>query len=125
MARPASSYTKALEIWFAFYQERKREKYMMDAKSGMHLKQLLKKIEFRLKDKGIEASEERVLNAFAVFLMVIKDKWILDNLELAIVNSKYNVIISKASEHSPFVVASRIADIIKGRDYSERTAKTG
>lgn len=125
MKQPNPTFSKALELWFTYYQDRKKERYCMDGKSGMHLKQLLKKLETRLKDKGYEANEDQILNALAVFLLSITDKWILDNLEISIVNSKYNVIISKAANGSPFVTSSRVADIIASRGYSEGAAKTG
>lgn len=125
MKQPNPTFKRALELWFQFYQDRKNERYMMDGKSGAHLKQLIKKLETRLKDKGYEANEDQILNALAFFLLSITDKWILENLEISIVNSKYNVIISKAANSSPFVTSSRVADIIAGRGYSEGAAKTG
>lgn len=123
--QPNPTFTRALELWFTYYQDRKKERYCMDGKSGMHLKQLLKKLETRLKDKGYEANEDQILNALAVFLLSITDKWILDNLEISIVNSKYNVIISKAAASSPFVNSQKISEIIQGRSYGDFQKHTG
>lgn len=115
------TFKPALELWFRFYQDRTGETYIMDAKSGNHLKQLLKKLEAAMKAKGYDPTPEQILNALAVLLMSIQDKWILSNLEIAIVNSKFNVIISQARKNSPVVSAQRIDELVASRGHFKRT----
>jgi hypothetical protein len=62
----------------------------MDGSQGRHLKQLIKKVELKVIDVGMEASEENVLNSLKGFLYSITDQWIIDHLDISIVNSKFN-----------------------------------
>jgi hypothetical protein len=55
-----------------------------------HLKQLIKKVELKVIDVGMDASEENVLNSLKGFLYSITDQWIIDHLDISIVNSKFN-----------------------------------
>lgn len=115
------AFKPALSLWFKYYKDRTGENYVMDAKSGNHLKQLLKKIESKMREKGLEPTSDQVVNSLAVLLVSIKDKWILDNLEIAIVNGKFNAIIAQAKRNSPVMSASRIDDIVAERGYNQRT----
>jgi hypothetical protein len=71
----------------------------MDGQQGKHLKLLIKKIEAKVKEVGMEVNEETMQNSFKGFLGLITDKWILENLDISIVNSKFNVLYSKASRN--------------------------
>lgn len=96
---------------------------MFDGKDGKHLKLLLKKIEAKVKEKGMEPTEENILNSFRMFLEAITDKWILDNLEIAKVNSSFNSLYVKAKQSSPFTRARGISDIVRDK-YSSDTKRT-
>jgi len=114
-------YKSAVDAWFHFYRYHTGEEYVFDGKDGAHLKQLLKKIETKLKQKGFEVNEETVIATLKGLLNSLKnDRWILDHLELSIVNSKFNVIYSKAIKSNPFTAGDRIDDIIEKRN-RERT----
>lgn len=89
----------------------------MDGQQGKHLKQLIKKVEFKIKEMGMEVNEDTMTNSFKGFLGLIQDKWILDNLDISIVNSKFNVLYSKASRN---VFTANYFDTKYG---SERTAQ--
>lgn len=102
-------------IWFTFYQQKTGEQYVFDAKDGRHLKQLIKKVETKVRQKGFEPSEENITATFMGFLEEIKDPWILDNLEVAIVNSKFNVLYARAIRTNPFTQRNRTDDIIERR----------
>lgn len=113
-------YKSSISIWFAFYEHHTHTKYVFDGKDGRHLKQLLKKIEMKVKEKGMEPNEENILNSLKGFLNSIKDQWILDHLDIAIVNSKFNILYVAAVRSNPFTVSDRISDIVERRN-SERT----
>lgn len=108
-------YKLAVEAWFTFYKHHTGEQYVFTARDGMHMKQLIKKVETKVKQKNIEPTEDNVLNSLKGFLNSLRDPWILEHLELSIVNSKFNVIYAKAIKSNPFTVSSRIDDIVKSR----------
>jgi len=109
-------YKTAVEIWFTFYKHHTGEQYVFDGKDGMHLKQLIKKITTKVEQKGMEANDVNITNSLKGFLNSLKDQWILDHLELSIVNSKFNILYAKAVRSNPFTAADRISDIVERRN---------
>jgi hypothetical protein len=105
----------ATAIWFDYYLACTGERYMFDGKDGKHLKLLLNKIKLKVIEKGMEPTEENILNSFRGFLTAITDKWIFDNLEIAIVNSKFNSLYVKAKQSSPFTRAHGISEIVRAK----------
>lgn len=108
-------YREAVGAWFDFYFLHTGEKYMFGSKDGKHLKLLLKKIETKVKEKNLEPTEENILNSFKGFLSSLKDQWILDNLEIAIVNSKFNPLYAKAIRSNPFNKGQQIDEIVRNK----------
>lgn len=108
-------YKSAVDVWYSFYRYKIGEEYVFDKKDGFHLKQLLSKIETKLKQKGMDTGPEMVINSLKGFLAALNDQWILDHLEISIVNSKFNVAYSRAVKSSPFTASSRIDDLINKR----------
>lgn len=106
-------FNKAIEVWFTYYRQKTGQEYIFDGMQGKHLKQLLKKVETKVKQKGMDPTEENVLNSFNGFLHHMKDPWIIEHLEISIVNSKFNILYAKAISNSPF--NTRIDDIIEHR----------
>lgn len=113
---PNTHFKPALAVWFDYYKRKTGNNYIMDAKSGNHLKQLIKKIEIKLSERQMEATETNVCNSLNGFLESISDKWLLDNLEIATVNSKFNATYAKAVRSNPFTQAERIDEIIAFRN---------
>lgn len=109
-------YKIAVSIWFTFYEHHTGEQYVFDGKDGMHLKQLIKKIEIKMKQKNIEPTDENVTNSLKGFLNSLKDPWILDHLEISIVNSKFNVLYAAAVRTNPFTATDRISEIVRKRN---------
>lgn len=83
-------YKQSVDIWFKYYSDKTRQNYVMDGMQGKHLKQLLKKVEVKVRDIGLDATEENILNSFKGFLYSINDQWIIDHLDISIINSKFN-----------------------------------
>jgi len=83
-------YKQSVDIWFKYYSDKTRQNYLMDGTQGKHLKQLIKKVELKVIDVGMDASEENILNSLKGFLYSITDQWIIDHLDISIVNSKFN-----------------------------------
>ena len=103
-------------IWFDYYKSKTGQTYLMDGQQGKHLKLLIKKIEAKIIERGMEVNEETMTNSFRGFLGMITDKWILDNLDISIVNSKFNILYATAVRTNPFTVSDRIDAIISRND---------
>lgn len=104
---------QAVLIWFEYYKSRTGETYLMDGKQAASMKQLLKKIEAKVSDRGMEVNEYNILNSLKGFLVTIQDKWILENLDISMVNAKFNVIYAAAIKNNP--LSTRLDDLIKER----------
>lgn len=104
---------QAVAIWFVFYKFHTGQTYLMDGVQGRHMKLLLKKIEAKVTERGMETSEDNILNSLKGFLNLVKDPWVIENLDISIVNSKFNVLYKNASKNS--LGASRLDDLIKER----------
>lgn len=109
-------YKSAVEVWYSFYRHKTGEEYVFDGKSGSHLKQLLKKVEIKTKQKGLESSPENIINSLRGFLFSIKDQWIVDHLDISIINSKFNALYVSAVKANPFTAASRIDELVELRN---------
>jgi len=88
-----SESTHALKpIWDEFYYQKTGLKYYFDSLSMKILNQIENQLQFTIREGG---SGSTTPIAFKFMLDNIKDKWVLDNLSLKIIASKYNEIISK------------------------------
>lgn len=90
-----SVYNDFKKIFLDFYFKKIGQEYYFQAKDGAKIKSLIKKIEFKIKEKGkIPQKEKEITDAFSYFLNLIKDQWIINNLSLSTIDSKFNEIIS-------------------------------
>jgi len=78
--------------FLSFYKTKKNLDYYFTGKDAGNLKQLTNKLKATLKSVGKEAN---LTDTFAGFLNAINDEWILENLSISLINSKYNEILSK------------------------------
>lgn len=122
MTKQSSNWKEYVKIWFDFYRLKTGQEYVFDGTQGRHLKQLIAKVKSKVSQKGIEPTDENVLNSFKGFLSHLNDQWILEHLEISIINSKFNVIYAKAVKSNPFSAASRIDDIVEARFNNSRAA---
>lgn len=91
---PASNLQNELRLIFEeHYLTTKNIKYYYTGKDAGNLKQIINKI------KNASAKEspadEDIINGFKYILNNIQDTWILDNLDLSILNSKFTIILSQ------------------------------
>lgn len=77
-------YKDFVKIWFNYYKDQTGNEYRFSKKCGMHLKQLV--AYFKDADK------------FKTFLESITDQWVLDRLEVSIINSKLNVLVQQQTK---------------------------
>lgn len=83
------------------YQSKTGSDFYWEVKDAVALNTLLKKISAKVREKfpnlENESAEfgEKLLSGYQIILTNIKDKWILDNYSLTIINSKFNEIYSQ------------------------------
>ena len=81
------------------YEQKKGNKYYYSATDANALKQLLQKIRY-LMPEDIKDDEQELEHNFQIFIQVIctsthVDSWVMDNLSLKIINSKFNEIYNQ------------------------------
>lgn len=72
--------------------------YYWTTKDAGAMSQLLKKINFSRKQKGMSTDDDSMVKALRAFLDSIKDTWILEHFSVTIINSKYNEIVASAKD---------------------------
>ena len=77
------------------YKSVYNEDFYWTAKDTKALKEIIQKLQFKMKAKNIELTDEHTINSFNAFLNNITDKWILANFSPSIINSKFNEIITQ------------------------------
>ena len=111
----APHWKPCIEVWMSFYKVKTGQSYAFAPIDAANLKQLLRKIEFKILDKGMEVTPDMLTNSLNGFLSSISDKWILEHLELKNVNSNFNTLYVKAINKSFINRGQQIDDIISGR----------
>lgn len=95
----ASLHSELKKMFLDFYLNKTTSEYYWEAKDGLALKKIIDKLLFKIKEKNPalkkESEESEIQNGFRHFLSGIKDKWILENLSMTILNSKFNEIINQ------------------------------
>jgi len=82
------------KAYLEFYRNKTGLPYYWTGKDGKHLSELVKKIYFMFQEMQKIPDDDSVLSNFQMLLENIKDSWILQNLSVAIINSKFNEIVS-------------------------------
>lgn len=101
--KKSSVHSEIKESFESFYKEKKGEEYYWTAKDATKVKPLLKKLEFKIKKKHGDdrnLTDQDYVEAFNYFLSKISDNWILENLSMAIIDSKFNEIITANGKQS-------------------------
>lgn len=89
------------QFFLSCYQSKTGSEFYWEVKDAAALNTLLKKISAKVHEKfphlENESAEfgEKLLSGYQIILTNIKDKWILDNYSLTIINSKFNEIYSQ------------------------------
>ena len=95
--KPSLLHKNAKEIFENFYSSKFKTNYIFTgAKDATNLKSLLTKIATKVKESEMEVTEENQLNGFKHYLESITDRWVLDNLSISLVNSKFNELFKSA-----------------------------
>ncbi|WP_157757371.1 hypothetical protein [Hoylesella timonensis] len=88
--------TKGRKIFELYFEKKTSEKYYWKAADGAQMKRLLNQLKFSRTNKGMPVSDEDLLYALQVFLDKITDNWMLSNLSVPNISSKYNELVAQA-----------------------------
>lgn len=106
-------YNQAINIWFTFYKFHTGETYIFSGKDGKHMKQLLQKVKIKTQERGLEPTEENILNSLKMFLNTVKDPWVLSHLEVALINSKFNSLYVSAIKNSTLGIERAVGETLR------------
>ncbi len=84
-------------IFENFYFEKTKGKYYWTGKDAGKCESLKTKLVFKIKEKNSakkEIEDHDICEAFRYLLSIVRDDWILSNLSMAILDSKFNEIIA-------------------------------
>ncbi len=90
-------YKKLVSVWFDFFQKQFSVKPTYGAIEGNKIKSIQKKLKSKCEEFQMDWNLENAEQSFNQFLEVaITDKWLKENFQLAILDSKFDSIIIKA-----------------------------
>ena len=95
----SESHTKAIEMFCDYYQNKTGIKYSFTGKDAKQMQSLLTRIS-KLITK--ELTKENLLSSLDYFLKNLNDKWVIENLSIPVINSKFNEILNKIKNHDKF-----------------------
>lgn len=91
--------TRAKNIFEPYFEKKTGEKYYWKAADGAQMKRLLSQLRFSRQNKGLSVEDEDLLSTLQIFLDKITDNWMLSNLSVSNISSKYNELVSQARKN--------------------------
>lgn len=88
--------TQGRNIFEAYFEKKTGEKYYWKAADGVQMKRLLNQLKFSREHRGLTISDKDLIDALQVFLDKITDNWMLANLSVPNISSKYNELVAQA-----------------------------
>lgn len=88
--------TQGRYIFEAYFEKKTGEKYYWKAADGAQMKHLLNQLKFSRENRGLTISDKDLIDALQVFLDKITDNWMLANLSVPNISSKYNELVAQA-----------------------------
>lgn len=88
--------TQGRNIFEAYFEKKTGEKYYWKAVDGAQMKRLLNQLKFSRENRGLTISDKDLIDALQVFLDKITDNWMLANLSVPNISSKYNELVAQA-----------------------------
>lgn len=88
--------TQGRNIFEAYFEKKTGEKYYWKAADGAQMKRLLNQLKFSREHRGLTNSDKDLIDALQVFLDKITDNWMLANLSVPNISSKYNELVAQA-----------------------------
>jgi len=129
-----SEFKEFKQIFLDFYKLKTGEDYYWTAKDAGKVKSLVSKLKFKIKEKSSaekEATDTEATKGFTHLLNMIADNWILSNLSMSIIDSKFNEIISNNGKQTTKANNGNRAELeelsrrLKARNSTTENSRTG
>ena len=79
-----------------YYKKTFQNEYYWEVKDSVATKRIIKKIAYKVKAKTqAEATNEEILRSFQIVIESISDDWILANISVNLIDSKFNQLVSQ------------------------------
>lgn len=88
--------TQGRNIFEAYFEKKTGEKYYWKAADGAQMKRLISQLKFSRESRDLPTTDDDLLAALQVFLDKINDNWMLANLSVPNISSKYNELVAQA-----------------------------
>lgn len=88
--------TKARSIFEPYFEKKTGEKYYWKAVDAVQMKRLINQLKFSRRSRDLPTTDDDLLSALQVFLDKINDNWMLANLSVSNISSKYNELVAQA-----------------------------
>lgn len=95
-SEPKEINSKARFLFEQHFKNTFSNDYYWTPKDAGNMSDLINKLTFLRKQKGMSVDDESVLYALRVFLSSIKDGWVFEHFSVANINSQFNEIVAKA-----------------------------
>lgn len=104
-------YKKFVSVWFDFYQQQFSLKPTFGAIEGNKLKSIMKKLKLKCEEFQMDWQLDNAESSFNQFLQLASsDKWLKENFQLSILDSKFDSIILKSKNNGNQAAASAVFD---------------
>ena len=90
--------TKARNIFEPYFEKKTGEKYYWKAADAVQMKRLINQLRFSRANRNLPTTDDDLLAALQVFLDKINDNWMLANLSVPNISSKYNELVAQAKK---------------------------
>lgn len=108
-------YKKFVSVWFDFFKKQFSVKPTYGALEGNKIKSILKKLKLKCEEFQMDWNLDSAEQSFKQFLEVaVTDKWLKENFQLAILDSKFDSIIIKALKSSNAISKTTTESILAG-----------
>lgn len=88
--------TKARSIFEPYFEKKTGEKYYWKVADAVQMKRLINQLKFSRESRDLPTTDDDLLSALQVFLDKINDNWMLANLSVSNISSKYNELVAQA-----------------------------
>lgn len=93
-------YNSIKKQFMDFYKLHKKEDYYWSSKDSGKVKHIIKKLAFKISEKGaVSPNPDLIIKSFHRLLCLCEaniDKWVFNNLSMAIIDSRFNEIIAQS-----------------------------
>lgn len=111
--------SKARSLFKEYFKKTFFNDYYWTAKDAGNMSDLINKLKYLRKQKGMSLDDESVLYALGVFLSSIKDGWVFEHFSVANINSQFNEIVANAQQKKPSKNKSNFSNHDNSKEYSD------